>query len=165
MGEALKSQAAETNATLDALQARAQGIQARNSAYAEAYRLENGSAAELETAGENLMRMQLNKSLQLGSFRAAQSGKGFELSGSKRSAETSFASVIDQAIADAIQIASTQDAYARTQASLIRKDGDMQQYLGNVQAKYKQKFASSHQTAAPWLWAGESLYTSGKILE
>jgi uncharacterized Zn finger protein len=165
MGEALKAQAASTNATLEAAQAEAQGIQARNAAYAEAYRLESDSASMLEIAGENLMRMQLNKSLQLGQLRAEQAGQGFALTGSKRSAETSLASVIDQAIADTVRSAATQDAYARTQANMLRKEGDMQQHMGSITSQYKKKVAQANQTAMPWLWIGESLYTGAKIFK
>lgn len=165
MGEVFKASAASTNATLDAAQAEAQGRQARNASYAEAYRLESDSNSMLETAGDNFLRMQLNKSLQLGELQAAQASQGFALTGSKRSSEISLASVIDQAIADAVKSAATQDSWARTQANLLRHEGDMQQRMSSTNSTYQKKVAQANKSAVPWLWAADSLYTTSMIFK
>ena len=164
MGNFLDSQAEATNAGLSSAQAMAEARQARNAAYSQAYKLEDDSAAGLELAGDNLMRMQQNRALQLGAQRAGQASRGFALSGSKLQAEVSFAQVLDAAIADAVWSTATQDANARVQAAMLRHEGDAALRMGQIKKTYYDRMQSIAQTMAPWYGAGDAIIWTGKFL-
>lgn len=164
MGNFLDNQAEGTNAQLSSAQAMAEARQARNQAYAQAYKLEDDSAAGLELAGENLMRMQQNRELQLGAVRAGQAARGFALSGSKRQAEVSFARVLDAAIADAVRSTATQDANARVQAAMLRHEGDAALRMGHIKKTYYDRMQSISKSMAPWYGIGDATIWTGKFM-
>lgn len=164
MGSFLDNQAEATNYRLSSAQSMAEARQARNQAYAQAYKLEEDSAAGLELAGENLMRMQQNRELQLGAVRAGQAAHGFALSGSKRQAEVSFAQVVDAAISDAVRSTATQDANARVQAAMLRHEGDAALRSGHIQAQYYDRMRSAAKSMAPWMLLGDATIWTGQFM-
>ena len=163
MGQYFDSQAEATNAELSAAKSFAAGLQARNQAYAEAYKLEKDSNSILNIAGENLMRMSQNRDLELSAFRSAQAASGFSLSGSKRSAETSLAHTLDIALDDAIRSTATQDANAREQAAILRHEGNAALKMGLVEQSYGNRVAKANRAAGPTLLLGQTMLTGAKL--
>lgn len=149
MGEFANATASTANYKMDAAQARAQGNTARAQAYSQSYQLEEQAGSDLAIAAENLMRMQQNKTLQLESLRAAQATSGFADSGSLSSSRSSFAQILDLAITDQMQAASSRAAAMYTQANLSRSLGDQQLRMGNISSAFAEKLASIDSAVAP----------------
>ncbi len=157
MGDSLTYSAAATNNSMDATMARAQSRQARNQAYASAYKLESDATAGLTLTGDNLMRMQRNKTASLAAHRAEQANSGFLHSGSKLAAEQSLAEILDLAIADQMQSASQAAASAYSQANLNRQQGDTQLAMGNIQSDFYTQLAAANRSYSQAAFLGQAL--------
>ena len=160
MGDYANYKTQATNYELNSAQAYASSIAAKNQAVAQAYELEQTAVSALEVASLNAMRMQRNKDTQLSNYRAEQASSGFTFSGSKTSAEKSFAEMLHTAITDQLNAASTQAANSYTQAALQRQHGHQQQSMGSIQQKMYSTFASGMHSAAPLALLGQSLSLS-----
>lgn len=163
MGDYLDASAAGTNATMDAASARANGRIARNQAYASAYKLENDADASLALTGDNLMRMQRNKTAALSAQRAEQFNSGFTHSGSKLATEKSLAEILDLAIDDQMRSASAAASSAYTQANLNRHLGDSQQRMANIQSQFNLGLASSYNTLSRYALVSDAFKLAGQF--
>lgn len=157
MGDYLTYSAAATNNKIDGARALAEARTAQKQAYSQAYSIENDAASGLSVAGDNLMRMQRNKTNQLASQRNAQVGSGFSHTGSKLATEKSLAEVLDMAIADQMQSASTAASNAYAQANLTRHQGDSQLAMGQISEQFYTRLADANKSFGKSAFVGQLL--------
>lgn len=157
MGDYLNYSATAANNKMDGAKALADARAARNQAYAQAYTLENDADASLVSAGDNLMRMQRNKTAQLSALRNSQTQSGFAHTGSKLAVEKSLAEVLDIAIADQMQSASTAASNAYAQSSMLRHQGDAQLAMGSISQQFSDRLAAANRSYADGALVGQLL--------
>lgn len=164
MGDGIDSYTQASNMRSQAMTTRTNAILAKRQAYADAYKLENDSAAALGVAGDSMMTMRRNQTAQMGERRVASGASGFAASsGSNLAAESSVAEVLEMAIANAARDVETGDSNARRQAIELRSQGEQQYRLGMIQAEYENKLAKIANSVAPWLMVGSGLTTIGGL--
>ncbi len=165
MGEALNMSSSATQYNSDAITARADGRVQRNQAYAQAYKLETDATAASHIAGDNMMTMRRNQTLQTAAARAAAGASGFGASsGSKLTVEQSTAEIFEKAIADAAKSNTIAEQNARYQANALRRHGDTTLNLANIQADYMNRLASINRKTAPWALVGSGFTLGSQLI-
>ena len=162
MGEMMNAGASAVNYRLGATEARVQGAAARSRAYAEAYALEEGARSELEVAGDNMMTLRGNQLLAMAEERARQGSSGFMVStGSQSAGELSRAEVFEKAIGDLRRGAVVGSRNAAVEATMLRRRGDNEAAMAEVNAAAADKLAKRADRMGPWLGVGQGLQLVG----
>ncbi len=158
----VNSKAAAANESLQAMQARTQGIADRKAAYARAYGLEADAAAQGYIAGQQMQTQRQNQTAAVAEQRMHSGASGFAASaGSKLRAEMSTAQIFEEVIANMGKSYAIQDQNARSQAAQLRKEGDDALKLSQIMSNYYSRTAKINSTAANWQLLGGTLSTIG----
>lgn len=164
MGQFLNSRTQATNYSVQASEARTQGMLQRRQAYANAYKLEADSREKGLLVGDNMMRAESNALARIAALRGQVGASGFAEAGSKLREEQSTAEALKMAISDMGKGYAISDQNARNQANQYRREGDTALTLANIQGDLYDKLARINRKAAPWLGAGELLMDLSKTV-
>lgn len=161
MGEYLNMNAGATNLSSDAAVGRANAVLARRQAYADAYKLEADADAAGYVAGDNMMTMRRNASVNRAAARVAGAISGFSGNNAR---ELSVADYFEQLLGDAAKSHAVAYRNAAEQAGAVRRQGETQFNVGMVQADAAARLAGINRRVAPWLGVGGLLSTTGNVL-
>ena len=164
MGQFLNTNTQATNYSVQASEARTQGMLQRRQAYANAYKLEADSREKGILVGENMMRAESNALARIAALRGQVGASGFAEAGSKLREEQSTAEALKMAISDMGKSYAISDQNARNQANQYRREGDTALRLANIQGDLYDRLARINRKAAPWLGAGELLMDLSKTV-
>ena len=163
MGEYLNMNASATNMGGSATQARTNAMLARRQAYADAYKLEADADAASHVAGDNMMTMRQNQSANRAAARVVSAISGFA-GGSAHARELSMAEYFEKVVGDAAKSNAISYQNASEQAGVLRRQGETQYTLGNIQANAYDRMAAINRHAAPWLGVGGLMSQTSNIM-
>lgn len=164
MGQFINAQAASADAAMQATQARTQGAADRKAAYARAYGMESESAAAAHIAAQQMETIRQNQRAAISDARVANATSGFSASsGSKLSTEKTTAQIFEEALANASKSYVIQDQNARSQANILRKEGDDTLKMSEIMGTYYSKVSRINSNAATGYLLGGALSTIGDI--
>jgi len=160
MGEYLNMNAAATNMSSEATSARVNALLAKRQAFADAYKLEADAGAAAHIAGDNMMTMRRNETANRAAARVVDAISGFAGNPAR---ELSVAEYFEKAIGDAAKSNAINYRNASEQANALRRSGETQYALGNVQADAYARLARVNRSVAPWLGVGGLLQTGASL--
>lgn len=160
MGEYLNMKAGAANMRGEATSARVNAQVAKRQAYADAYKLEADAGAAAYVAGDNMMTMRRNETANRAAARVVDAISGFA---GNRARELSVAEYFEKVIGDAAKSNAINYQNAVEQANALRRTGETQYRLGNIQAQAYDRMASIGSRYAPWFGVGGALGTLGSL--
>lgn len=162
MGEYLNMNASAANMAGEATATRTNALLAKRQAYADAYKLETDARSAAHIAGDNMMTMRHDESVNRAAQRVVSAISGFT-GGSAHVRELSVADYFEKAIGDAAKSNAINYVNAMEQAAALRKQGETQYALGNIQANAYDRMARINRSMAPWFGVGGAMSTLSQL--